>query len=59
MRLDLLDRLHVDQWPDHRARLDAVGDLHRPWALGQPLRERVMDARPAPKFYWYIHSLLS
>ena len=26
--LDLLDRLHVDQRPDHCTRLEAVGDLH-------------------------------
>jgi hypothetical protein len=28
VRLDLLDRLHVDQWPDHRTRLDPICDLH-------------------------------
>src|SRR5690242_13970550 len=26
VRLDLLDRLHGDQWPDHRTRLEPVGD---------------------------------
>src|SRR5258707_5996415 len=30
MRLDLLDRLHVDQGADHRTGLEPVGDLHRP-----------------------------
>jgi hypothetical protein len=29
VRLDLLDRLHVDQRPDHRTRLEPVGDLYR------------------------------
>jgi len=29
VRLDLLDRLHVDQGPDHRARLEPVGDRAR------------------------------
>jgi hypothetical protein len=28
VRPDLLDRLHVDQWPDHRTRLDPICDLH-------------------------------
>jgi hypothetical protein len=33
--LDLLDRLHVDQWADHRTRLEPVGDFHRTGGLGQ------------------------
>jgi|HubBroStandDraft_6_1064221.scaffolds.fasta_scaffold06721_7 hypothetical protein len=44
VRLDLLDRLHVDQWPDHRAGLEPVGDLHRTGGLGEPLGEGVVDA---------------
>ena len=44
MRLDLLDRLHVDQWPDHRTRLEPVGDLYRPSGVGEPLGEGVVDA---------------
>src|SRR6516162_10368735 len=44
VRLDLLDRLHVDTRPDHRPRLEAVGDLHRAGGLGQPLGKRVVDA---------------
>jgi hypothetical protein len=28
VRLDLLDRLHVDQRADHGTRLEPVGDLH-------------------------------
>jgi hypothetical protein len=44
MRLDLLDCLHIDQRPDHRAWLEAVGDLHRPGGLGEPLGKGVMDA---------------
>jgi hypothetical protein len=27
--LDLLDRLHVNQRPDHRVGLEPFGDLHR------------------------------
>jgi len=44
MRLDLLDRLHVDQWPDHCTRRKPVGDLHRPGGLDQPLGKGVIDA---------------
>jgi hypothetical protein len=44
VRLDLLDRLHVDQWPDHRTRLEPIGDLHRIGRLGEALGERVVDA---------------
>src|SRR5438270_7670192 len=44
VRLDLLDRLHVDQWPDHRAGLEPVGDLHRTGGLGETLGESVVDA---------------
>ncbi len=43
MRLDLLDRLHVDQGADHRARLEPVGDLHRAGGLGEALGEGVVD----------------
>jgi len=46
VRLDLLDRLHVDQWPDHRARLEPVRDLHRPGGLGEALGKGVVDAVP-------------
>jgi ParB family chromosome partitioning protein len=46
VRLDLLDRLHVDQRPDHRARLEAVGDLHRAGGLGEALGKGVIDAVP-------------
>jgi hypothetical protein len=41
VRLDLLDRLHVDQRPDHGTRLEPVGDLHGTSGLGQPLSEGV------------------
>jgi hypothetical protein len=44
MRLDLLDRLHVDQRSDHRTRLEPVGDLHRTGGLGQPLCKSIIDA---------------
>jgi hypothetical protein len=44
VRLDLLDRLHVDEWPYHRTRLEPVGDLHRAGGLGQPLGKGVIDA---------------
>jgi hypothetical protein len=53
VRLDLLDRLHVDQWPDHRAGLEPVGDLHRTGGLGEPLGEGVVDADPAPECDWH------
>ena len=39
VRLDLLDRLHVDQGPDHGTRLEAVGDLHGTGGLGEALGE--------------------
>jgi hypothetical protein len=44
VRLDLLDRLHVDQRPDHRTRLEAIGDLHRAGGLGEALGESFVDA---------------
>jgi hypothetical protein len=44
VRLDLLDRLHVDQRTDHRSRLEPVGDLHRAVGLGEALGEGVIDA---------------
>ena len=44
MRLDLLDRLHVDERPDHGTRLEPVGDLHRLGGFGQPVGEGVIDA---------------
>jgi hypothetical protein len=44
MRLDLFDRLHVDQWPNDRAPLEPVGDLHRAGGLGEAVREGVIDA---------------
>ena len=44
VRLDLLDRLHVNQRADHRTRLEPVGDLHRTGGLGEALGERVVDA---------------
>src|SRR5258706_85649 len=44
VRLDFLDRLHVDQRPDHRTRLEPVGDLHRPSSLGEALGKGVVDA---------------
>jgi hypothetical protein len=43
VRLDLLDRLHVDQRPDHPTRLSPVGTFI-PGGLGQPLGEGVIDA---------------
>jgi hypothetical protein len=43
VRLDLLDRLHVDQRADHRARLEPVGDLHRTGGLGEALGKDVVD----------------
>src|SRR5205085_10011544 len=42
VRLHLLDRLHVDQWPHHRTRLEPVGDLHRTYGLGEALGEGVV-----------------
>jgi len=44
VRVDLLDRLHVDQRPDHGARLEPVGDLHRAGGLGEAPGERIIDA---------------
>ena len=44
VRLDLLDRLHVDQRPDHRTGLEPVGDLHRAGGLREALGECVIDA---------------
>jgi len=44
VRLDLLDRLHVDERPDHRTRFEPVGNLHRPGGLSGALGERVIDA---------------
>jgi hypothetical protein len=44
VRLDLLDRLHVDQGADHPTRLEPVGDLHGPGGLGQPLGQGGVDA---------------
>ena len=44
MRLDLLDCFGVDERPDHRARFEPVGDLHRPGGLGEPLGKGVIDA---------------
>src|SRR5712672_2954502 len=41
---DLLDRLHIDQRPDHRTRLEPVGDLHRTGRLSEALGEGVIDA---------------
>jgi hypothetical protein len=37
-------RLHVDQRPDHRTRLEPVGDLHRLRGLGEALGEGVVYA---------------
>jgi hypothetical protein len=34
VRRDLLDRLHVDERPNHRTRLELVDDLHRSGGLG-------------------------
>jgi hypothetical protein len=45
-RFDLLDRLHVDQWPYDRTRLEPVGDLHRPGGPGEALVKGVIDAVP-------------
>jgi hypothetical protein len=39
----LLDRLHIDEQPDHRTRLEP-GDLHRAGGLGETLRGGVIDA---------------
>ena len=44
VRLDFLDRLHVDQWPDHCTRLEPVGNLRRPGGLGEPLGKCIIDA---------------
>ena len=44
VRLGLLDRLYVDEWPDHRARLEPVGHLHRTCGLRKTLRKGVVDA---------------
>jgi hypothetical protein len=44
VRLDLLDRLHVDQRADHRARLEPVCNLHRAGGLGEAFGEGVVDA---------------
>jgi len=44
VRLDLLDRLPVNERPDHRTRLEPVGDLHRARGLGEALRKRVVNA---------------
>jgi hypothetical protein len=40
---DLFDRLHIDQWPGHRAGLEPVGDLHRAGGLGEALGKGVID----------------
>ena len=37
-------RLRVNERPDHRARLEPDGDLHRPGGLGEALRKCVIDA---------------
>jgi len=44
VRLDFLDRLHVDQRADHRTRLEPVGDLHRAAGLGEAFGKSVVDA---------------
>jgi hypothetical protein len=44
MRLDLLDRLRVDQRADHRTRLEPGGELHRASGLGQVFAKGVADA---------------
>jgi hypothetical protein len=44
VRLDLLDRLRVDQRADRRTRLEPVGDLHGTGGLGEALRKGVIDA---------------
>ena len=44
MRLDLLDPLHVNERPDHRTRLESIGDLRRPGGLGEAFSECVIDA---------------
>jgi hypothetical protein len=41
--LDLLDRLHVDQRPDHRTRLEPVGDLNRAGGVGEALGKGTVD----------------
>jgi hypothetical protein len=35
---------HVDQRPDHRTRLEPVGDLHRPGGFSEALGVGVIDA---------------
>jgi hypothetical protein len=45
--LDLRDRLHVDQRPDHGTRLERVGDLHRTCALAERLAKASRRC-PAP-----------
>jgi hypothetical protein len=35
---------NVDERPDHRTRLEPVGDLHRTGSLGEPLGERIINA---------------
>jgi hypothetical protein len=45
VRLDLLDRLHVDQPPDHCAGLEPVGDLYRAGGLGETLQPRSFGPR--------------
>ena len=53
VRLDLLDRLHVNQRADHRTWLEAVGDLYRPGGRGSERRSirirhiKSFEARPA------------
>jgi hypothetical protein len=49
MRLDLLDRLHVDRRPDHGTWLELVGDPHRARVLGDPLVTSVVGC-PDTKF---------
>jgi hypothetical protein len=44
VRLDLLDRFHVDERSDHRTRLEPVGDLHGAGGLGEALGEGIVDA---------------
>jgi hypothetical protein len=47
VRRDLLDCLHVDERPDHRTRLELVGDFIAP-AVSARLAERVIDTVLAP-----------
>jgi hypothetical protein len=47
VRRDLFDRLHVDERPDHRTRLELVGDFIAP-AVSARLAERVIDTVLAP-----------